>query len=88
MNLVMTHRGLQVETAVPDEEIPDEFTFQGVRYVRESMCSFVDDSNGVLPPKCSACGYEPSIYECSWLIDGGYEFEGSYCPNCGRKVRK
>ena len=49
-------------------------------------CRFIDDSDGEFPPKCSACGYEPSIYECSWLNDGGYEFEGNYCPNCGAKV--
>lgn len=52
----------------------------------ERTCRFIDDSDGEFPPKCSACGYEPSIYECSWLGDGGYEFEGNYCPNCGAKV--
>ena len=57
-----------------------------VTYVRERTCRFIDDSGGEFPPKCSACGYEPSIYECSWLGDGGYEFEGNYCPNCGAKV--
>ena len=52
----------------------------------EQTCRFVDDSDGEFPPKCSACGYQPSIYECSWLIDGGYEYEGNYCANCGAKV--
>ena len=51
-------------------------------------CRFIDDSDGELPPKCSVCGYEPSIYECSWLGDGGYEFEGNYCPNCGARVKE
>ena len=49
-------------------------------------CKFVGDAKH--PPKCSACGYEPSIYECSWLGDGGYEFEGNYCPNCGARVKE
>lgn len=52
----------------------------------ERTCRFIDDSDGEFPPKCSACGYEPSIYECSWLGDGGYEYEGNYCPECGAKV--
>ena len=38
------------------------------------------------PPKCSACGYEPSIYECSWFGDDGYEYEGYFCSNCGAMV--
>lgn len=49
-------------------------------------CRFIDDSDGEFPPKCSACGYEPSIYECSWLCDGGYKYEGNYCSNCGARV--
>ena len=52
--------------------------------ISERTCRFIDDSDGEFPPKCSACGYDPSIYECSWLGDGGYEFEGNYCPNCGK----
>ena len=50
-------------------------------------CEFVDDSDGEFPPKCSACGYEPSAYECSWF-DDGYVYEGDYCPDCGRKVKR
>jgi hypothetical protein len=52
----------------------------------ERTCRFIDDSDGEFPPKCSACGYEPSIYECSWLYGGGYEYEGNYCVNCGARV--
>lgn len=57
-----------------------------VATVGARTCRFIDDSNGEFPPKCSACGYEPSIYECSWLIDGGYEYDGNYCANCGARV--
>lgn len=69
----------------PKHEIPEsDFTAWNTR--AERTCHFIDDSDGEFPPKCSACDYEPSIYECSWLSDGGYEFEGNYCPNCGAKV--
>ena len=53
--------------------------------LRGGECEFVDDSDGEFPPKCSACGYEPSAYECSWF-DDGYVYEGNFCPNCGARV--
>lgn len=48
----------------------------------ERTCEFVDDSDSEpSPPKCSACGYDPGIYECAWYEDGTYGYERNYCPN-------
>lgn len=53
----------------------------------ERTCEFVDDSDSEpSPPKCSACGYDPGIYECAWYEDGTYGYERNYCPNCGARV--
>ena len=83
--------GVGITYLWPNKKFPPFIRLEGKRgdygvYTPERTCRFIDDSDGEFPPKCSACGYEPSIYECSWLGDGGYEFEGNYCPNCGAKV--
>ena len=49
-------------------------------------CEFVGDAKR--PPKCSACGWQTSIYDCEWLEDGEYEYDGRFCKQCGRKVKR
>lgn len=76
MKLVMTHQGLQVETEIPDEEMPDEIVFQGVRYFRERTCTLEHVPSYVSTRyKCSACGWTNSFYDLK-----------NYCPCCGAKV--
>lgn len=47
-------------------------------------CEFV---GGNEPPKCSACGWQTSIYDCDWFDDNEYEYDGAYCKQCGAKVK-
>lgn len=68
----------------PADAIEDAYSKWNTR--AERTCRFINDSDGEFPPKCSACGYEPSIYECAWLADNGYKYDGNYCPNCGARV--
>lgn len=52
----------------------------------ERTCKFVSSRGADYPPACSECGYELGIYDCDWLDDGTYRYNGNYCLNCGRKV--
>lgn len=47
----------------------------GSRWVREDTCYLVEDEEG--RTACSECG-------CSAL----YMLDASYCPDCGRKLRR
>lgn len=47
----------------------------GSRWVREDTCCLVEDEEG--RTACSECG-------CSAL----YMLDASYCPDCGRKLRR
>lgn len=49
-------------------------------------CEFVGDAKRT--PKCSACGWQASIYDCEWLEAGEFEYDGSFCKQCGALVRK
>ena len=79
MNLVMTHNGLQIETAIPDEEMPETITFQGIEYKRETTVTYIigkrrgihDDYDYCV---CSKCGH-------------GQVFKPmNFCTKCGARV--
>lgn len=79
MALVMTRSGLQIESRIPDEEIPESIVFQGVKYTRVHCTTFSWRSNTLAGERwrylvCDECGCEV-----------GHK-EPSYCPKCGRKV--
>lgn len=63
---------------------PDTVRYGGSEFRRVSTCEFVGDAN--YPPKCSACGWQAGIYDCSWLEDGELEYDGRFCKECGAKV--
>ena len=50
----------------------------------ERMCRMEGDK--CFPPKCSACGWQADTYDCAWLEDGRYEYDGKFCKQCGAKV--
>ena len=44
------------------------------------------EGDGCSPPNCSACGWQADTYDCAWLEDGRYEYDGKFCKQCGAKV--
>lgn len=48
-------------------------------------CEFIGDAK--YPPKCSACGWQAGTYDCEWLEDGEFEYDGKFCKECGAKVK-
>ena len=44
------------------------------------------EGDGCFPPNCSTCGWQADTYDCAWLEDGRYEYDGKFCKQCGAKV--
>lgn len=42
-------------------------------------------NDGIDKWKCSLC-QKGNIYAFKWSVDGGYELQDNYCPNCGAKM--
>ena len=82
------------EVYIMDRSIPnmikdvERVTIGKQVYLPERTCKFISSKGLDYPPVCSECGYELGIYDCEWLDDGTYRYDGNYCPNCGRRVVK
>ena len=85
MQLVMTQSGLQIESCVPEEEMPDTIVFQGIKYMRcnELFTTFherVRDFHGIGRHKEMVCD------KCTKAVSE-YDFRDmKYCPGCGRGI--
>lgn len=79
MALVMTHSGLQIESRIPDEEIPESIVFQDVEYTRVRYTTFSRKITNL------TCGISHEYFVCDECGSDVGTKKPSYCPKCGHK---